>query len=103
MGSSASAAFLYHLQLTLGLLAFTIATILFIWAVRNEGKGVKFGRTISIIVMILSVVSMSCAGYYAIRYLLAGVFEPSAVMSNTGMVGNKMMNGEMNMQMEKKH
>jgi hypothetical protein len=75
--------FLYFLQLTIGIAVFIPATVLLIGALRFPGKGSAFGMTIGVIVMLFSVLSISCSSYYALKYWDMGLFEkPMMMMHN---------------------
>lgn len=38
--------FLFHVAMTLGLIAFSLGMILFMWGLRNQGVGVQLAKTL---------------------------------------------------------
>lgn len=89
--------FIFHVAITLGLVAFSLGIALLIWGMRNEGAGIQLAKVFGILVAIFAVISMLCSVYYNIKYWKKGFFEtPTTIGSVQGqetMQGSGMMQG----------
>lgn len=56
--------FMLHIGLSLGLLSLTAGTALWIWSAQDLRRGLHIGRVIGLIVIILSILSISCSFYF---------------------------------------
>lgn len=90
--------FMFHIAFSLGLIALTAGTTLYIWSSRNSGIGSGFAKLIGILVIIFSISSTLCTAYYGVKYWSQGYFEsPMAMhgmmqMQDKSMMGGSMMN-----------
>jgi vacuolar-type H+-ATPase subunit I/STV1 len=53
--------FLIHAAFALGLIALTMGSALYIWALRNHGTGSTVGRIVGFIVIVVSTLSLLCS------------------------------------------
>ena len=58
--------FMFHIALTLSLIALTAGSALYVFSARCEGKGTCFAKLIAIIVILLSIASSVCTIYCGI-------------------------------------
>lgn len=86
--------FLFHAAFSLGMIALTVGTALYIWSSRNEGKGTGLAKIIGLLVIILSIISSICASYYAIKYQSAGFFQTPTGAAGHMTGENGMMNDQ---------
>jgi hypothetical protein len=60
---------LMHVSFSLGLIALVAGVSLYLWSVRAEaGPGIRFAKTIGIIVIILAILELVCTVYSAVRF-----------------------------------
>lgn len=77
--------FLYHIAFALGLIAISTGALLFAY---GSSKDVGLAKLLGLIVIILSILSTLCTGYYGMKSWQGGYFQgPPAAMS-------KMNNGK---------
>lgn len=79
--------FLFHVAYSLGMIAVSAGTALYVWSARNNGAGVGLAKLIGILVVIFSIVSTLCTSYYGVKYWQAGYFQ--SPMEVHGMMNNK--------------
>lgn len=79
--------FLFHAAYSLGMIALTAGTALYVWSARNSGAGVGLAKLIGILVIIFSIGSTLCTSYYGIKYWSQGYFQ--SPMEMHGMMNNK--------------
>lgn len=93
--------FLFHAAFSLGMVALTGGTALYVWSARNGGTGSGFAKLIGILVIIFSITSTICTSYYGIMYWREGYFKSPMAMH--GMMQNipAMDNRKSNMIMDK--
>jgi len=91
--------FIMHISALLAYSVLLGSTVLIIWSIRNKGKGRILANTIGALVLILSLFSMICIGYYGIKYWAHGNFDTSSDMSMK--MQNGMKEKMMPMMMEK--
>jgi len=87
----------FHIAFTLGLIALTLGTALFVWAKHIEGCESKFAKIVGMLVVILSVASLFCTvfsgvtrglyhGYGALPSMQMGqMMHSKTMMNNAGM------------------
>lgn len=96
--------FFLHTAYALELLTLLAAVGLWIWALRNEGRGVMLGKIFGITVFIFSLLSIACTAYYATTYWKQGYFSTMhhgmkgkachrMMMQKKGMMKHDRMNG----------
>src|SRR3989338_1566627 len=73
--------FIMHISSLFALSGLLASTVLVIWSLRNKGEGSTLGKTIGIIVSVLSILSMLCIIYYGFKYWAQGNFETPMGMS----------------------
>ena len=82
--------FLFHAAYSLGLIALTAGTALYIWSARNSGAGVGLAKLIGVIVIIFAIGSTLCAAYFGIQYWTQGYFQsPMGMMQNHPVMDSK--------------
>lgn len=59
--------FMFHVALSLSLIALTAGSALYAFSGRCEGKGTCLASLIAIIVIVLSIISSLCTMYYGVR------------------------------------
>ncbi len=91
--------FIMHISALFALSVLLASTGLLIWSIRNKGAGSALGKFIGSLVLIFSLLSMLCIGYYGIKYWRQGNFETPTDMS-MGM-SNDMTQKMMSIMMEK--
>ncbi len=73
--------FIFHVAITVGLIAFSSGISLLIWGLRNEGAAIQLAKVVGSLVAILAVISMLCSTYYVIKYWHEGYFQtPTATI-----------------------
>lgn len=73
--------FIFHVAITVGLVALSLGTSLLIWGLRNEGAGIQLAKVIGSLVAIFAVLSMLCSAYYVTKYWHEGFFETPAAIT----------------------
>ena len=58
--------FLFHIALSLGLIALSAGTGLFVWLKQHAGSGLA--KTIAVLVVIISIISTLCTIYCGVTY-----------------------------------
>lgn len=100
--------FLFHAAYSLGMIALTTGTALYIWSARNSGAGVGLAKLIGILVIIFSIGSTLCTVYYGIKYWSQGYFEnPIGMhglmqMQDKSMMSDTDMSNKINVQTKKR-
>ena len=99
--------FMFHVALSLCLIALTAGSALYVFSARCEGKGTCFANLIAIIVIVLSIISSLCTMYYGVRAWQQGDQCPMCrnmmhdmhdmKMQNKSMMGGKEMPGDTSM------
>lgn len=56
----------------LALIAMALGVILIIWAMRNEGKGIRYAKVFGWLIIILAIGGTLCSSYYLITYWQKG-------------------------------
>jgi hypothetical protein len=86
--------FMFHIAFSLGLIALTAGTILFIWSKKHKDvAGVGLAEAIGILVIIFAIGSTICTIYYGVKYWQQGSFQN--LMGMHGMMEDKGMPGRM--------
>jgi len=96
--------FMFHVALSLALIALTAGCALFVFSSRCEGKGTCFAKTIAVIVILLSILSSLCVIYFGVKTWQQSNGHCS--MCNVCGMQDKAMTGDdnsMNMTNEKKN
>ncbi len=60
--------FVSHITFVLSLMALVAGTFLYVWALRNGGAGKTLAAVVGFIVVVLSVISILCNGYYSYKF-----------------------------------
>lgn len=96
--------FLFHAAFSLGMIALTGGTSLYVWSARDGGAGAGFAKLIGTLVIIFSITSILCTSYYGVRYWWEGYFKNSMsmheMMQNKPMMNDGMSNKMMGKQTE---
>jgi hypothetical protein len=72
--------FLFHVAFSLGMIALTCGTALYVWSARDRGTGTDFAKLIGILVIIFSITSILCTSYYGVMYWQDGYFKSPMAM-----------------------
>lgn len=72
--------FIMHISLILAYGTLLGGAVLLIWSLRNTGVGSALGKAIGYLVIVFSLLSMLCIGYYGVKYWNQGHFETPMVM-----------------------
>jgi predicted membrane protein len=85
--------FQFHIAFSLGLIALSLGTVLFILSKQVSGRRLTFVKTIAFIVIILSIISILCTASSGIRLMQYG-FRPMEMhkmmqMQDKGMRDNR--------------
>lgn|SRR3990167_2366929 len=86
--------FMFHAAFSLGLIALTAGTALFIWSKQVDAAGSGLAKSIGTLVIIFAIGSTLCTIYYGVKYWQQGDFQNSMGMMH-GMMDDKGMQGEM--------
>lgn len=89
--------FMFHAAFSLGLIALTAGTALFVWSKHVDTAGSGLAKAIGTLVIIFAIGSTLCTIYYGIKYWQQGDFQ-SLMGMHSMMEGKGMPGGMMNMQ-----
>lgn len=97
--------FMFHVALSLCLIALTAGSALYVFSARCEGKGTCFATLIAMIVIVLSIISSLCTMYYGVKAWQQGGDQcPMCMnmmhdmkMQDKSMMGGKGMSGDTSM------
>lgn len=95
--------FMFHVALSLSLIALTAGCALYVFTARCEGKGTCFASAIAILVILLSITSTLCTMYFGVKAWQQGYEQ--CLMHDKSMMGDttpmNKMNEKMNMNQSK--
>ncbi len=81
--------FMFHAAFSLGLIALTAGTALFVWSKHIDAAGSGLAKTIGALVIIFAISSTLCTIYYGVKYWQQGDFQ--SLMGMHGMMDTKGM------------
>src|SRR5665213_3473368 len=87
--------FMFHVAFSLGLIALTAGTALFVWSKHVDAAGFGLAKAIGILVIIFAIGSTLCTIYYGVKYWQQGDFQ-SLMGMHSMMDGKGMPDGMMN-------
>lgn len=87
--------FMFHVAFSLGLIALTAGTALFIWSKHVDAAGSGLAKVIGTLVIIFAIGSTLCTIYYGVKYWQQGDFQSPVGMMHGIMDGNGMPGGMM--------
>ncbi|HHY0177173.1 MULTISPECIES: hypothetical protein [Legionella] len=79
--------FQFHTAFSLGLIALSAGTALWVWA--KQQKGVGLATILGLLVILFSMTSTLCTVYYGIKYWQQGYFQSPMSMQPTITMQNK--------------
>lgn len=82
--------FIFHVALSLDLLAVVGGTALYLWAARSKGEGANFAKLIGLLVIIISILSVGCTVYSASKMWRDMQNNPHCMCMGGGMEKGKM-------------
>lgn len=90
--------FPFHAAFSLGMIALTAGTALYVWSASHpDGTGMSFAKIIGILVIIFSITSTLCTVYYGVKYFWEGYFRSPIAMMGMPMQNQPMMDSNMRM------
>lgn len=90
--------FMFHAAFSLGLIALTAGTALFVWSKHQNSAGSGLAKVIGTLVIIFSITSTLCTIYYGIKYWQQGDFQSLMGMHQMMQMQDKSMMNDGNMQ-----
>ena len=64
--------FMFHVALSLGLIALTAGSALYVFSGECKGKGTCFAQAVAILVILISLISSACTIYCGIKFCQEG-------------------------------
>ncbi|MHB1222403.1 MAG: hypothetical protein ACYC0J_10445 [Gammaproteobacteria bacterium] len=88
--------FMFHVALSLCLIALTAGSALYVFSARCEGRGTCFANLVAIVVIVLSIITSLCTMYYGVKAWQQGSEQcPMCMSMMQDMHGMKMQDKPM--------